>query len=252
MPAQLENDQSNDSESLVGQLQAVKDDSPETPERDTIKDECRSLGPADDKAPQWRTSDVPASVSVLADEFNRQAGVAEGGGNSIANGRPEMEACKASEPLESTRSPTIEDAGDTEECHALEGGIVTEAPSNLDSKSHGRSNERQWSTPTSLMLRGVPVNADESEVLSFVENCGVSHDELAQTRGVVLCANATGRPSGFAEVHLSRGADFWKVRQRLHMQRFFRGRYIIALPPRPARKAVSGVARHSQPRSRPA
>jgi len=81
-------------------------------------------------------------------------------------------------------------------------------------------------------------------VRSFVEKCGVSSDDLSSEGGVVLLANAQGRPSGFAEVHLARAADFWQIQQRLHKQNLG-GRYVEALEPRPARKPAGGSSRRS-------
>lgn len=100
----------------------------------------------------------------------------------------------------------------------------------------------EWAAPKAgrtarpqVVLRGLPFTITEAEVLAFVRNAGVRSEDLVD--GVVLLANAQGRPSGFAEIHLSKNADFWQIRQRLHMQTLGE-RYIEALPPRPARKAA--------------
>jgi len=103
----------------------------------------------------------------------------------------------------------------------------------------GRSRKgRAAADTTSVVLRGLPFNVTEDEVLTFIRKAGVSREDLAPDAVVALLANAQGRPSGFAEVRLARGVDFWDVRERLHMQHL-RGRYIEALPPRPARKSAA-------------
>jgi len=73
----------------------------------------------------------------------------------------------------------------------------------------------------------------------------VGSDDLSSEGGVVLLANAQGRPSGFAEVHLARAADFWQIQQRLHKQNLG-GRYVEALEPRPARKTGGGSSSRRQ------
>lgn len=111
--------------------------------------------------------------------------------------------------------------------------------------SKGREQKgRARGTPTFLVLRGLPFNSTEAEIRSFVENCGVHSDDLSADGGVVLLANAQGRPSGFAEVHLARAADFWQIQQLLHKQNLG-GRYVEALEPRPARKPGGGSSRRS-------
>lgn len=111
--------------------------------------------------------------------------------------------------------------------------------------SKGREQKgRTRSTPAFLVLRGLPFNSTEAEVRSFVESCGVSSDDLSSDGGVVLLANAQGRPSGFAEVHLARAADFWQIQELLHKQNLG-GRYVEALEPRPARKPGGGSSRRS-------
>jgi len=100
----------------------------------------------------------------------------------------------------------------------------------------GERGRNGCASASSVVLRGLPFNVTEEEVLAFVEKAGVSCDVLAPENIVVLLANAQGRPSGFAEIRLARGVDFSDVRVRLHMQHL-RGRYIEALPPRPTRKS---------------
>jgi len=112
--------------------------------------------------------------------------------------------------------------------------------------SKGRDQKgRPRGSPTFLVLRGLPFNSTETEVRSFVESCGVGSDDLSSEGGVVLLANAQGRPSGFAEVHLARAADFWQIQQRLHKQNLG-GRYVEALEPRPARKTGGGSSSRRQ------
>lgn len=88
-----------------------------------------------------------------------------------------------------------------------------------------------------VVLRGLPFNVAKEEVLAFVLNAGVSRQSLHPKGAVTLKSNSEGRPSGFAEIHLARGADFGEVRVQLHMQ-YLRGRYIEAFPPRPVRKSA--------------
>lgn len=172
---------------------------------------------------------------------------------------PDMDTCNGSESLDSTRSPTTEDGRERED---MEGGITAESPQsqsalpwqpypeqdegNWKSQSawsptsqNGRNKGRALASPTSLVLRGLPFNVTGPEIFKFVGQAGVSRDDLAPEGGVVLLTNVQGRPSGFAEVHLAAGADFWDVRQKLHMQRLG-GRYVEALPPRPTRKPGGG------------
>lgn len=177
------------------------------------------------------------------------------------------DTCNGSESLDSTRSPTTEDGQERED---MDGGIIGAdllqsqsalpwPPCPEQDEGNWRSQsawtpQSAWSPPskngrnkgraltsssTSLVLRGLPFNVSEPEILKFVVQAGVNRDDLAPAGGVVLVANFEGRPSGFAEVHLAPGADFWDVRQKLHMQRLG-GRYIEALPPRPTRKPGCG------------
>lgn len=97
---------------------------------------------------------------------------------------------------------------------------------------------RAGADATSVVLRGLPFNVTEEEVLTFIRKAGVSRELLAPDGVVALLANAQGRPSGFAEVRLAQGANLRDVRVRLHMQHL-RGRYIEALPPRPVRKSAA-------------
>lgn len=79
-----------------------------------------------------------------------------------------------------------------------------------------------------LLLRGLPFAVTEHELMTFLEeNCVM---EYLASRPVVLLTNANGRPSGFAEVKMNTTADFWEVREMLHMQRLG-GRYIEVLSP---------------------
>eukprot|EP00747_Dinoflagellata_sp_TGD_P197371 gnl/TRDRNA2_/TRDRNA2_68633_c0_seq1.p1 gnl/TRDRNA2_/TRDRNA2_68633_c0~~gnl/TRDRNA2_/TRDRNA2_68633_c0_seq1.p1 ORF type:complete len:323 (-),score=40.04 gnl/TRDRNA2_/TRDRNA2_68633_c0_seq1:137-988(-) len=83
---------------------------------------------------------------------------------------------------------------------------------------------------SSLVLRGLPFSTSEDDVVSFFEAFGVAHC-LAPGRAVELLSDATGRPSGFANVHLNHAAEFDYVRERIHMQRLGT-RFIEVLPPR--------------------
>jgi hypothetical protein len=95
-----------------------------------------------------------------------------------------------------------------------------------------------------VVLRGLPYDVTEHQVLAFVKKAGVARKDLAPKSKVVLLTNSKGRSSGLAEVHLAEGVDLWSVRQRLHM-RDLGGRYIEALPPKPARKAALRAGRQS-------
>jgi len=113
------------------------------------------------------------------------------------------------------------------------------------SETRGRDAERGQddasrpsSGPSSVILRGLPFNATECEIKAFIKRQGVSQKDVAKD-GVALLANTQGRPSGFAEITLAPGADFWAVRELLHMQRIG-SRYIEVLPPRQSRKRNSG------------
>jgi hypothetical protein len=88
-----------------------------------------------------------------------------------------------------------------------------------------------------VVLRGLPFDVTEQQVLAFAEKAGVARNDLAPDSSVVLLTNSQGRASGFAEVHLAEGVDLWTVRKSLHMQHLG-GRYIEALPPKQARKAA--------------
>jgi len=115
--------------------------------------------------------------------------------------------------------------------------------SRRDSKGKGRD---AWAVQTpananSMVLRGLPFSLTEADLLHFIEEAGVSKYELARDRPCTLMQNPQGRPSGFAEIWLASGADFWEIRQKIHMQRLG-GRYIEALPPRDTGKPT-GKAR---------
>lgn len=94
-------------------------------------------------------------------------------------------------------------------------------------------------TSTTLVLRGLPFNVTEDQVIDFVEQSGISWalaEEGADGNPVVhLLVNAQGRPSGFAEIRLARESDFWEARAGVHMKSLG-GRYIEALPPRAPRR----------------
>lgn len=168
--------------------------------------------------------------------------------------------------LDSTRSPTTEGGADAEDWQgSMEAPKGRQAPKwrrweehqedasqwtshasvgfSQSPKSGGRG--KKGSQPPSasnhhtLVLRGLPFNVSETEIWQFLESSGVGQDQLADDSAVVLLSNAQGRPSGFAEVYLARGADFWTVRDRLHMKRLG-GRYIEALPPRAGKKPQGG------------
>jgi len=113
------------------------------------------------------------------------------------------------------------------------------SPNNRNQKS-----QKNRANGTSLVLRGLPFNVSEDDVAAFIDHAGALQD-LAPGKPIVLLNNAQGRPSGFAEVNLNRAADFWQVRQKLHMQRLG-GRYIEALPPRNASKSFGGTTPSSR------
>lgn len=83
---------------------------------------------------------------------------------------------------------------------------------------------------TSLVLRGLPFNVTEADVMAFIEQAGCAK-ALARNDSITLLTNQQGRPSGFAELQLNRASDFWEVQEKLHMQRLGT-RYVEALPPR--------------------
>lgn len=81
-----------------------------------------------------------------------------------------------------------------------------------------------------LVLRGLPFNVIEADVAAFLEQAGVS-DSLVGYKPISLLSNASGKPSGFAEIQLKRDVNYWEVQEKLHMQRLG-SRYIEVLPPR--------------------
>lgn len=128
---------------------------------------------------------------------------------------------------------------------SLDGPWKSRSPkaSRRDNKGKGRD---AWSvqTPansTTMTLRGLPFSLSEADLLHFIEEAGVSKYDLARDRPCSLLQNPQGRPSGFAEIQLASGADFWEVREKIHMQRLG-GRYIEALAPRDTGKPL-GKAR---------
>jgi len=89
-------------------------------------------------------------------------------------------------------------------------------------------NQKSSGCQQAIILRGLPFNVTEADVLDFVEDAGASKS-LAPSQPIFLLQNAQGRPSGFAEVQLNKNAHFWEVQKLLHMQRLG-NRYIEALP----------------------
>lgn len=87
-----------------------------------------------------------------------------------------------------------------------------------------------------LVLRGLPFNATEGDVIDLVERAGASWalaDPQSEAGPLVkILANAQGRPSGFAELRLVSPGVFWDAKKALHMQRMGE-RYVEAIPPRP-------------------
>jgi len=134
-------------------------------------------------------------------------------------------------PQVQDEEPELDDMEQTHEGKVQE-GIVTEGrlPStdNSCSKRHSEM----------IVLRGLPFNVTEEEVLAFIHKAGVPREFLAPWGAVALLANAYGRPSGFAEVRLAHCANLRDVRVQLHMQHL-RGRYIEVLPPKPTRKTTA-------------
>jgi hypothetical protein len=93
-----------------------------------------------------------------------------------------------------------------------------------------KSQKKSGAAGTSLVLRGLPFNATEADVMAFIEQAGCAY-ALARNDPINLLSNQQGRPSGFAEIHLSRSTDFWEVQEKLH-NRVIGTRYVEALPPR--------------------
>lgn len=109
-------------------------------------------------------------------------------------------------------------------------------------------NSRSSSSPKSLVLRGLPFNIAEADILSFIKLAGLSRDDLTRDSGILLLTNAQGRPSGFAEIHLNRAVDLREVHERLHMKRIG-GRYIEVLAPRQVRKRGGGGNSRNGPKN---
>jgi len=99
-----------------------------------------------------------------------------------------------------------------------------------------RSGRRSGGDQTSLVLRGLPFSVTEADIATFLEESGVPSSAIAGPRAITLLANQQGRPSGFAEIQLNRGTNYWEVQAKVHMQSLG-GRYIEALPPRGGKSA---------------
>jgi hypothetical protein len=112
---------------------------------------------------------------------------------------------------------------------------LSSPPSADEANAKGKIKSGAGREGSFVILRGLPWDVTEQQVLAFVKKAGVGRKDLAPD-SVVLLANSQGRSSGFAEVHLAEGVDPWSVRRSLHLQHLG-GRYIEALPPKPARKA---------------
>jgi len=93
-----------------------------------------------------------------------------------------------------------------------------------------RSRATKYKNATSLVLRGLPFTSTMEEVTAFIDSVGVTKSLRPEEPRIVLLEDAHGRPSGFAEVHLSCSSEFWDCREKLHMQRLG-GRYIEVLQP---------------------
>jgi len=110
--------------------------------------------------------------------------------------------------------------------------------------SRGKARSQQLGgCQQAIVLRGLPFNVTEADVLDFVEDAGAIKS-LAPSRPILLLQNKQGRPSGFAEVHLNKHANFREVQEMLHMQQLG-NRYVEALPPRHGgRFGAAASARH--------
>jgi hypothetical protein len=100
-----------------------------------------------------------------------------------------------------------------------------------------------------LVLRGLPFTVTEAELTSFIEEAGAKDYLAPVAKPINLLSNTQGRPSGFAELHLAKSADFWEVRDKLHMQ-YFGNRYIEVLPHRRENlPTIGGRSGHDRNRS---
>jgi hypothetical protein len=90
----------------------------------------------------------------------------------------------------------------------------------------GSAKSSHWS---SFVLRGLPFDVTEDDVVSFIEQLGAA-DAVSSIQPVSLVTNPQGKPSGFAEVNLSKTSSFHEIQEKLHMQRLG-GRYVEVLPP---------------------
>lgn len=119
--------------------------------------------------------------------------------------------------------------------HSGEGLSRETSPPDLMDKgeSHVFRHRKGTAYPTAtsvVILRGLPFTATEEDVAAFIEEAGMSRF-LAPFQPITLLINPQGKPSGFAEIALVSTADFWELREKLHMQRLG-GRYIEVLQSR--------------------
>jgi len=153
------------------------------------------------------------------------------GGVNIADLVPKLDNVE-----DSAGSSTAEGEGGTEE------STGSECPSPRSDVMHDTHmhvwQEKRRSDADFIVLRGLPFTATEAQVLEFVKKSGVRSKDLLSSECVSLLANAEGRPSGFAEIRLSKSAKFADVYRRLHMK-YLGDRYIEALPPKSGNKSRS-------------
>lgn len=105
-------------------------------------------------------------------------------------------------------------------------GNSFESRGSLRTPKGSASKRADWS---SLVLRGLPFDATEADVIGFIQQYGLA-GSLAPVQPVQLVTNPQGKPSGFAQVQLNKQANYIEMQERLHMQRLG-DRYIEVLPP---------------------
>jgi len=97
-----------------------------------------------------------------------------------------------------------------------------------------KNNAAGRSSADVVVLRGLPFNVTEADMAAFLEQAGVS-SALASCKPVNLLTNASGKPSGYAEIQLKSEVHYWEVHEKLHMQRLG-SRYIEVFPQRANRR----------------